>query len=219
MDKVLSFLETLNSNNNREWFTNNRKMYDNAKLEFIDLVNKLINEIAVFDAEAGMNAAEKCIFRIYRDVRFSQNKLPYKTHMGAYIAPGGRNRGKAGYYIHIEPKGSFLAAGVYAPEPLALKAIRQEIYYHAESFLDIMEKPSFKQKFGSMLEEKLVRPPKGFPKEFEHIEWLKYKHYVVSASLKDKLLQQSDLVDYIMKYFREAYPLNQFLNKAIQMIE
>jgi uncharacterized protein (TIGR02453 family) len=217
--KVFTFLEKLKLNNNRDWFNQNKHLYDEARLEFSTLLGQIISGIATFDSEAGLNQPDKCIFRIYRDVRFSHNKLPYKTNMGAYIAAGGRKTEKAGYYIHLDPEGSFLGAGIYSPEAKTLQAIRQEIYFNPKPFISIVEDPGFLERFGQLIDEKLVRPPKGFSPEFQHIEMLKYKHYVAAVDLTKDKLYSTDLVHFTIDSFRTASPLVHFLNHAIDMTE
>jgi uncharacterized protein (TIGR02453 family) len=160
-----------------------------------------------------------CIFRIYKDTRFSKDKTPYKTHFGAYIADGGRKSNKPGYYIHLEPDGSFVAAGLYQPPPEILKAVRSEVYYHTAEFKDILAAKSFAGVYpGLMADDKLSRPPKDFPADFPDIDLLKYKHYMVSARLGPKQLSDSDFHNIVAAMFKKARPLTIFLNRALQMI-
>jgi uncharacterized protein (TIGR02453 family) len=123
---VLEFLAQLEANNNREWFQQNKKHYDEAKTEVEAFVNAIIPDLAKFDDTLKYVEAKDCIFRIFRDVRFSKDKSPYKTNMGAWVTQAGRKSSGPGYYIHLQPGGSFLAAGVYMPEPAQLKKIRNE---------------------------------------------------------------------------------------------
>ena len=131
---IITFLETLKENNDREWMHKNDKLFRSVQQDFEKFVSELINEIRSFDPSIGMIAAKDCIFRIYRDVRFAKDKSPYKINMGAYIALGGRKSMRAGYYFHVEHGQSMLAGGLYMPPPDLLFRARQEIYYNLDEF-------------------------------------------------------------------------------------
>ena len=120
---LLTFLSDLAQNNEKSWFDAHRKNYEEARNELIDLVEQVIKPLTSIDPTLGPLLAKKCIFRINRDVRFSKNKLPYKTNMGAYLVKGGKGSGNAGYYIHFEPGQSFVGGGFYAPMPELLRAV------------------------------------------------------------------------------------------------
>ncbi|MBK8806523.1 MAG: DUF2461 domain-containing protein [Bacteroidales bacterium] len=134
MKLVYDFLKQLCINNNRDWFTANKDFFEQAKLEFKDFVEKLIPQIVAFDDTVKDVKSTECIFRIYKDVRFSKDKTPYKTNMGAFITPEGRKSCNAGYYIHIEPDNSFTAGGIYMPPSDKLLKIRQSIYSNPSEF-------------------------------------------------------------------------------------
>ena len=129
MKEILKFLELLSGNNNREWFEANKPMYQSAKSLYETLITNTITGIGAFDSSIGHPLAKDCLFRIFRDVRFSKDKAPYKTNFGAFIASGGRKSPKSGYYIHIEPEKSFIGGGIYMPQPDVLKKLRQEVYF------------------------------------------------------------------------------------------
>lgn len=215
MKPILDFLTKLKVNNNRDWFNENKKLYEEAKSDFESLVNRLIPAIFDFDPTIGSIAAKQCIFRIFRDVRFSKDKSPYKTNMGGFIARGGRKGGFAGYYLHIDPEQSFIAGGMHMPDPENLKKVRQEILYNIDDFKSIINKPSFKKTFGKIEGEQLKRPPKDFPADFPDIDLLKFKSYTVMHSVDQNTLLKDDVEKYIIKIFKEMYGLNQFLNKAV----
>lgn len=215
MKTILDFLTNLKENNNRDWFNENRKHYDEAKSEFESLINRLIPAIHDFDPEIGTISAKQCVFRIFRDVRFSKDKSPYKTNMGGFIARGGRKGGYAGYYLHIDPEQSFIAGGMHMPQPDILKKARQEILYNIDDFKSIINKTSFKKTFGAIQGEQLKRPPKDFPADFPDIDLLKFKSYTVMHSVEQKTLLKDDSEKYILKVFKEMYSLNHFLNKAL----
>jgi len=215
LKNTLTFLEQLEKHNNRVWFHENKKQYETAKKEIENFINELIPEVKKFDNEIDILSAKECMFRIYRDVRFSKNKLPYKTNFGAFIAKGGRKGGNAGYYLHIEPRKSFLGGGVYMPDPDSLKAIRQEIYYNHTEFKKIINNKIFKKNFNILEGEKLKRPPKDFPAGFPDIELLKYKSYVVLHGITDEDIKSANFFKYILIIFKAMYPLNCFLNRAL----
>jgi uncharacterized protein (TIGR02453 family) len=215
MQTILNFLNELKINNNRDWFNENRDQYVHAKSNFENLINRLIPAIYQFDPEIGSISAKQCVFRIFRDVRFSKDKSPYKTNMGGFIARGGRKGGYAGYYIHIDPEQSFIAGGLHMPQPDILKKARQEILYNIDEFKAILNKPSFINTFGEIQGEQLKRPPKDFPADFPDIDLLKFKGYTVIHSVENKTLLKDDFENYALHIFREMYPLNHFLNKAL----
>ena len=126
---TLTFLKGLKKNNNKPWFDANRKKYEASKADFISFVDNTISAITKFDPAVSSLKAKDCIFRINRDIRFSKDKSPYKSNMGAYINPGGKKINTPGYYFHCEPGQSFAAGGLYIPEPGVLAKIRQEIDY------------------------------------------------------------------------------------------
>ncbi len=215
MKNVLDFLKELKENNNRDWFNENRKKYETAKIEFESLINNLIPKVYKFDPEIGSLTAKQCVFRIFRDVRFSKDKSPYKVNMGGFMSKGGRKGFHSGYYVHIEPGKSFLGGGVYMPPTDVLKKIRQEIMYNVDEYKKIINNAAFKKIFTQMEGDKLKRPPKDFPSDFPDIELLKYKSYVVLNEIKDKDILSKNFENYIIDVFKTMYPLNPFLNRAL----
>jgi len=211
---IFQFLDELASNNDRDWFTANKGRYQLAKEQFDNFINQLIPAIRSFDPLIDLITAKDCTFRIYRDVRFSRDKSPYKTNMGAYISRGGKGSPFAGYYVHLQPGESFLAGGVYMPEAEVLKKIREEIYYKAEDFKSIIHDRTFVKTFNEIDDpSKLSRPPKGFPVDFPDIELLKFKSYAVMHHVDDKRVLQDDYLDYAVNIFKVLYPLNNFFNQ------
>ena len=213
---ILDFLNELKENNSREWFHANKKLYDDAKAGMEAFVDSLIPQIAVFDPAVKFVSAKECMFRIFRDVRFSKDKSPYKTNMGAWISRGGRKSPGPGYYLNIQPGESMLAGGVYMPEPDQLKKIRQEIFYNAEEFKAILGNSKATKYFNGLSEwDKQKLPPRDFPKEFPDIELLKYRHYTVSHMPDDKQVNDKDFTKLVIKVFRLIQPLNVFLERAL----
>ncbi|PKP53312.1 MAG: TIGR02453 family protein [Bacteroidetes bacterium HGW-Bacteroidetes-1] len=214
-NQILHFLSELSERNEKTWFEGHRSEYEHARNELISIVEAVVAGISTFDSSIGNPSPKKCIFRQYRDVRFSKNKLPYKTNMAAYIAPGGKSSPQAGYYLHLEPEKSFAGGGIYSPTPDILKAIRSEIYYNGEEFNTLINKKDFKNIFGEMMQEKLKRPPKGFPASFPFIELIKYKHFVVSRPFLTDAISLPEIQQFAIETFKEMYDFNQFLNRAI----
>jgi len=214
MDAIFKFLSKLGKNNNKEWFDANRPHYQDLKQEYIGVVEKIIQQCSAFDPMLKDVDASKAIFRINRDVRFSKNKAPYKTNFGASINPGGKKSMIAGYYVHIEPGKSFLAAGTYMPEPSYLSAIRQEIDYNLDEFKKIVNAKDFKKEFTSLsVEDALKTVPKGYDKENPALEFLKMKHFIVVKDLSDKEVLSKDFIKNTSKSFKAALPLISFLRR------
>lgn len=211
---ILKFLGDLSQNNDRDWFNAHKGQYEHARKVFEAFINELIPAIRQFDPLIDMITAKDCMFRIYRDVRFSKEKSPYKTNMGAYITRGGKNSPFAGYYVHVEPGQSFLAGGIYMPMPDVLKKVRDEVYYNIEEYKNIILAPSFQKVFG-MIDDpaKLVNPPKGYPKDFPDIDLLKLKSYAVMHYVSNEQVIDENYIAYALNIFKELNPLNNFFNR------
>lgn len=213
--ETLKFLSTLEINNNREWFNENKLLYLEAKANFENVVNEIIAEVAEFDESVERLEAKNCIFRIYKDTRFSKDKTPYKTNIGAsLVEKGPKTLNHAGYYIHLEKGKSFLAGGVYMTEPKNLKVIREAISSDGETFLRILNKKSFKDVL-ELQGTKLVKVPQGFDKENPMGDYLKFKQFTVFHPLSDKEVLNKNFVKNTVKVLKEIYPFNRFLNEAI----
>ncbi|MBN2598711.1 MAG: DUF2461 domain-containing protein [Marinifilaceae bacterium] len=212
---IYEFLLELRVNNNRDWFHANKEKYDKAKKDFELFVELSIEQIKLIDPDlSGLNAKD-CIFRIFRDVRFSENKQPYKTHFGAFLAKNGRKSRYGGYYIHIEPEGSFLGGGCYMPEPNVLKAIREEIFHNPLEFKEIITNKEFASHFPEMYGEKLKTAPRGYPKDFEYIDLLNFKNYAVGKMVPDQIVLSEQFSDEILKCFSSLQTLNAYLNEIL----
>ena len=217
---LLDFLSDLAKNNNREWFAENKNRYDICKTYFENISKQLILEIAAFDEDIKHVEAKDCVFRIYRDIRFSTDKTPYKTHFGVYIASaGGRKSQRGGYYLHLDPAGCFIAVGVWCPPPNILKALRQSVCDNIDELNEIRNEASFSTYFKTFFEEdKLKKVPAGFPRDFPEPELLKLKHYMVEHKLNDYILNAPDLVSRLGEIARAGYPLNKFLNYTVDEV-
>jgi uncharacterized protein (TIGR02453 family) len=216
--ETLPFLTALKKNNNREWFQTHKSDYDKIRKDFEDFAGVLLENLKTFDKTLQNIEIKQCLFRIYRDVRFSPNKEPYKTHFGVYFAKnGGKNSDLAGYYFHLDPDESFFGGGIYMPLPEYLKAIRKEIYYQIDEFKTIINAISFKKYYDGIEEiEKLKKPPVDFPKDFPDIELLKNKHFFTSHYFKPEDALKEDFYAYVSTGFKAVKPLVDFINFTVE---
>ncbi len=212
---IFSFLTDLKQNNNKEWFTANKKRYEACRAIFVEVVDQLIEQLYQKDESFEDVSAKECIFRIYRDVRFSKDKTPYKTSFSACIAPGGRKSTQAIRYFHLEPGNTILAGGIYQPDADRLRKIRQEIDYNADGLKSILEDKHFKEYFDGMNGDKLKRPPKGYDAGHADIELLKFKSYTVFHNMDDAMVLSADFMTETEKVFDRITPFNAYLNEAI----
>lgn len=215
----IQFLKNLAKNTTKEWFDANRPKYEAAKADFAELVGTIITTHGKKDAGIATLQPKECIFRINRDVRFSKDKSPYKTHFGASITQGGRKSIYAGYYLHIQPGGnSFVGGGIWMPEPTELKKLRQEIDYCFEEFSAIINNKKFVAEYGAperSAEYVLSRPPKGYEVDNPAIEFIKLKSLVASRAIPDESLTSNTLAKEIVRAFEILQPMIAFVNRAI----
>lgn len=211
-EKYFDFLSGLKENNDKIWFTENKPTYEKLKSDFEKIVSVLINEVSIFEPKISILKPKDCVFRIYKDVRFSKDKLPYKTNMGAFLVPGGKKSGMAGYYLHIEPGACFLGGGIYMPQPPVLKNIRDEVYYNYEEFLKVISEKNFIKYFKTISGSKTTLMPKGFPKDFAGADYLKFKDFTVLYEVKDNFLTDKNALKNTIEIFKAMKPFNDFLN-------
>ena len=212
---TLEFLSDLKNHNDREWFNRNRTRYEASKANFESFVQAVINEIITFDPILKGLEVKSCTYRINRDIRFSNDKTIYKTHMGAFIVRGGKRNGDkfAGYYVHVEPgNNSMIAGGAYIPPMPWLTAIRENIAEQGDEFLRIINNKEFKEIFGEIEGEKLKSSPKGFRSDHQFIELLKLKSFLAARIISDKEIVSKNGFDLIIKASKIIKPLNDFLN-------
>ena len=211
---TLDFLLKIKSNNNREWFNTNRSFYSEAKDNFESFVQKLINEIADFEPIIKELEVKSCVYRINRDIRFSNDKSPYKSHFGAFIVRGGKKNGDkfAGYYVHIEPGNNMIAGGAYMPPVPWLSAIREKIDEEPEKLIKVISTKDFIKYFGKIDGERLKKAPKGYPSDHPYIDLLKYKSYLVVNEVSDQLVLSDRYFDHAMNVIKAMKPFNDFLN-------
>ena len=213
---TLKFLQSLEKNNNREWFEANKEKYQAAKEDFEQFVTSLNQSMAELEPALEGQQAKNNIFRIFRDVRFSKDKTPYKAHFSGYFSKGGRKWAGAGYYVHVQPGGkSFLATGIWMPEGPLLKAIRQEIDYDFPAFQKILAEKNFKKQFGAIKGESLQKVPAGYDAENPAVDYLKMKSFIANAPLPDDIFGKKDVVKTIAKSFATAKPFVAFLNRSL----
>ncbi|WKB81112.1 DUF2461 domain-containing protein [Cellulophaga omnivescoria] len=206
---TFGFLNKLKENNTREWFLEHKeefKVEENAFKEFITLLGEKLNEHD--DIEKSK------VFRIYRDVRFSKNKTPYKVHLaGSFTRAGARLRG--GYYVHIEPGNSFVATGFWAPNKEDLFRIRKEIELDAQEFRDIINNKTFKDAWGELKGEELKRAPKGFDIAHNDIDLLRKKQYIFTREFTDKEVLSANFLDTINELFAAIRPFFDLMSDVL----
>jgi len=216
---TIKFLKDLKKNNNKPWFEKNKTAYQNAKEDVEQFVQQVIEGLGKIDPDIATLQPKDCIFRIYRDVRFSKDKTPYKTNMGASFNRGGKKVPTAGYYFHCEPGGqSMVGGGLWMPMPPHLAKVRQEIDYSFDEWKRITGHRNFKKIFPKGVEgiEVLSRPPKGYDDQNPAIEYLKMKCYIVTSDLTDAGLTSKSLLKETLKTFATMREFVDFLNRSME---
>jgi uncharacterized protein (TIGR02453 family) len=215
---TFKFLKDLKKNNNKTWFEKNKIAYLNAKEDAEHFVEQLIKGLGKIDADIAPLQAKDCTYRIYRDVRFSADKTPYKTHMGAFMNKGGKKVPTAGYYFHAEPGQSMTGGGLWMPMPAELNKVRQEIDYNFSEWTKIVGDRRFKKYFSEGLDqgEILSRPPKGYDAENPAIEFLKLKSFVATLRLSDETMLSRSLLKEVTGAFGAMKEFIDFLNRALE---
>jgi uncharacterized protein (TIGR02453 family) len=215
---TLKFLKDLKKNNNKPWFDTHRKEYEAAKADFAGFIQSVIDKHSKSDPTIKSIVAKDCMFRINRDIRFSKDKSPYKTNMGAYINRGGKKSLFGGYYFHCEPGQGFVGGGLWMPMPPELNKVRQEIDYNFAEFRKIINSKKIKSVYKDLSRDPeyvLTRVPKGYEPNNPAAEYLKMKSFVSMTSLKDSDLVSKDLVKKTTTAFEALQPLIEFINKSI----
>ena len=214
---TLDFLKELVENNNREWFQANKDRYDKARENVIELAAAVIGKLHKVDPTVSADLdPKKCVMRIYRDIRFSKNKTPYKNNFGISLPTLGSKLGGVEYYLQIQPGKSFIAGGYWMPEAEHLKAIRQEIDYNAADLKKVIDDAAFVSLFGEFRkQDQLKTTTKGYDADNENIDLLRLKSFIVVHQLKDKEITGAKAADEIVDMCSRIYPLNVFLKNAI----
>ncbi|MEO6290087.1 MAG: DUF2461 domain-containing protein [Ginsengibacter sp.] len=214
------FLSLLRKNNNKSWFDQNKAKYITAKNDFENFTAQLIKLTSSFDEDLNLLEPKNCTFRINRDIRFSKDKTPYKINMGASFTRGGKKSVFAGYYFHLEPGGkSFAGGGLWMPDAVELKKLRQEIDYCFPEFKKILSIPSFTKQYSGLemdQSQMLVNVPKGYDKENPATEYLKLKSFVATKNIPDTQLVLPSLTKEVSNTFKALMPLVKFINRALE---
>jgi uncharacterized protein (TIGR02453 family) len=213
--QTLEFLSELKSNNNKEWFDRNRVRYERARKDYGSYVTAILEALSDFDPTIRGLGVQSCTYRINRDIRFTEDKTPYKTHLGAFIVKGGKRFGDryAGYYIHVEPDGnSMIAGGAYMPPMPWLREIRGKIDTDGNRLIEIINDREFVDFYGSIEGEKLKGAPRGFTTDHPHIGLLRMKSFLVTRMIPDSTIISTEGFELVIKASRLMKPLNDFLN-------
>ena len=213
----IAFLRDLKRNNNRDWFQARKDVFDEkVRRPMIDLVAAVHQKMLRFAPEYVGDPA-KCVYRIYRDTRFSPDKTPYKTYVSALLLRRGfdKHEGSAGWYFALSPKQIDVAGGIYTPDRETLMAVRQHIAANAAEFRKLIAAPRTRRLFGDLHGQTLTRPPKGFDPEHPAIDLLKRKEYILWAKLAPGIAVTPQIVDEIAKHLETMTPFLNFLNRPL----
>jgi uncharacterized protein (TIGR02453 family) len=212
LESTLTFLSDIRKNNNKTWFDQNRQAYEAAHDAFESFTNALIDEFRISDDLQDLTAKD-CISRIYRDIRFSKDKSPYKTHMWATIAPGGKKATRMGYHFAIQPQGeSMIASGMWDPSTEQLTRFRQAIDQDASEFKRITSEKAFIDYFGGIEGEKLKTAPQGYDRSHPDIELLQYKQILVAHNFTDQQVLADDFLEQVVLCCQAMRPFVDYLN-------
>ena len=211
---TFSFFRELGENNNRDWFLDNKERYQLIRETFIQFLEYIYPYLCEFDPEIKGIDVRKSVFRINRDVRFSNDKSPYKTSLASVLIAGGRKNfsERAGYYLHIEPEKSIIAGGAYLPPSSWINRIRKEIDADPDTFRDIMGHKDFVKYFGSLSGDKLKVAPRGFERDNPNLDLLRYKSFLAVNEISDKEALSKEFAAHYIDVARAMKPLNDFLN-------
>jgi uncharacterized protein (TIGR02453 family) len=218
----LQFLDDLKRNNNREWFQENKKRYEVFKKDYHQLVSDFLDVMKPLDPSLKFLEVKNCTFRINRDIRFSKDKSPYKSHLGVWMSAGAKGANRSGYYVHIEKGASFLAGGFYSPDAEDLKKVRKEIAFFYDDLHEILNNKDFKKEFGSLdinENNSLKSMPRGYEKDHPAIEFLKLKSFTATQVYDISEVTQKDFVSKMSKKLIALKPLNEFINRALETEE
>lgn len=214
----LQFLADLKANNNRDWFLNNKKRYELFKKDYHQLVGSFLDAMKPLDPSLELLEIKNCTFRINRDIRFSKDKTPYKTHLSVWMSSGAKGNNRSGYYIHIEKDKSFIAGGLYCPEAEDLKKIRKEIAFFYNDLEAILQEKNFKKEFKDFDRNEtnvLKNPPRGYEKDHPAIDFLKLKSFESTQHFDFSEVLKKDFVQNMSQKLIALRPLNEFMNRAL----
>ena len=217
--EAVQFINDLKVNNNTEWMHANKKRYENYKKDYQRMIAMLLAELKPLDKSLEPLEVKNCTFRINRDIRFSKDKTPYKTHISAWFSTNKNSKNAPGYYLQIENGTGFVAGGMYCPEPNELKKVRKEIEFFHDDLNVILNESNFKKQFVNLSHEesnKLKRAPKDFDPEHPAIELLKLKSFTASQKIDYKSISETNFSKLIAEKLIVLKPLNDFLNRALE---
>ena len=237
--RILTYLRTLMANNSREWYWEHKAEYDAVRADFEEGVQQALGRVAGFDSSIAHLRVKDCTYRFNRDTRFSADKSPYKNHLGAYMAAHGKKALHGGYYLHLEPDHCMVACGNYWLPTNILTACRNEIMVNTDRWLECVENKSFQKYYGSKVVGNIQHPmdvsswdqpkgfgierlktcPAGFPRDWEHIEYLRMKDYCCWHHVSDDFFQGDKWLDDIVPMFKAAKPMMDFINDVIDDYE
>ncbi len=213
---ALTFLRNLKRHNDRDWFQPRKAVFDAELKEPMLAILRKINEAMIDFAPSHIRPAEKCLFRIYRDTRFSSDKRPYKTHVAAWWTHSGLEKTSgAGYYFHVSGSEVIIAAGSYMPEKEQLAQIRHWLLDHHAEFRKLLQRPAIRKVFQEFEGNALTRPPKGFPAEHPGMDLIRCRQWGLAATLPVSEALKPSLAATILRHFRLAAPLVDALNAPL----
>ena len=215
ISRQMTFLKDIAANNSREWFTANRACYDEAKSEFEDICHRLIVSISAFDDTIPPLSPRDCMWRFYRDTRFSPDKSPYKRHFGCYVSAKGRKSYHGGYYFHLEPGAAMIAGGCWQLTTPLLNAVRETIVDRIDEFREIVEEPTFRKLFKTVTYDPLKVMPRGIDRNFEFPQYVKCRNYCVGHGLPDNFFNKLNWLDKVIKDFKTMKPFMDFINDVV----
>lgn len=210
MEKIFAFLKQLSQNNNREWFAENKHTFEEAKAEAEAFFRAIYEEIAQNDFVGEMK-----IYRIYKDIRFSKDKTPYKTHFGLYF-PRKQPHHRGGYYVHLSPEETFVGGGFFAPNKEDLFRIRKEIQLDTQGFLQVMQSKGIQDYYnGELWGEELKTAPKEFDKNDPMITYIRKKQFLLKRDFTTTEALQPDFSEKVVKSFEAMRPFFEFMTTAL----
>lgn len=216
ISEILKFLTELRTNNNREWFTAHKQHYEALRASWLNDLQQLITIMSSYDQSLCNIQAKDCAYRIYRDIRFSPDKTPYKTHFGAVLGEKGRRTQKSCYYIHLEPGASGLYAGLWCPESSILRAVRSLIDAESQEFSALLNDNGFASHFTFMPIHTLKKVPAGYDADHPLATILKAKDYTFGRNVPDSYFTTGNWTERVAEDFEYFKPMNDFLNYVFE---
>jgi len=212
----LRFLRALKRNNRREWFAAHRGDYEaHVRQPMTDIIARLADDLRGFGPEYVANP-KTSMYRIYRDIRFSENKAPYKTHVAANFPTRGLPKHEgAGLYFHVSPEEVWIGGGMYAPQQPQLHAVREHIAENSKRLRALVESPAFRRDVGSLEGERLLRVPRGFPKDHEAAEYLKFRQFLAGREFEPAFATSPKFYSSLLAVFKRVAPVTRFLNEPL----